>query len=145
MVNIDPNPFVMRNGLITIGADSYQKAVSSAQLVPSSSTVTFQGLEPTATYTFPAGTTFTFDLEYGQDWSTEDSLSRMLWDAAVTGEPLTVSYTPNNPASGGKTTWEFEVFATAGAVGGAVNAVATATVSLGVVGWPEPTFDDGTP
>lgn len=143
MADVEVNPFVMRDSTVTLGTDSYQKAVARAELVPSGGTINFYGLTPDAVFTFPEAVTFAFQLEYAQDWGSETSLSRYLYDHI--GEIVPATFVADNPVGGGKTEWTFDAAITAGAVGGAVNAVATASVALGVVGKPVPTYVPAAP
>jgi hypothetical protein len=136
MAIINVTPFVMKNAVITFVADDYSKAVSSATLTPSGGITTFKGLKTDAVYTFAQNVTWTLDLEYAQDWSTATSLSRYLF--ANQGQNVACTVNVNDVASG-ETSWAMTVSITAGAVGGAIDSVAVATVSLGVVGAPVPT------
>ncbi len=138
---VEVNPFISRNVVLTFGGvdgDDFAKAVSSAVLTPAGGTANFKGSKPDAVFSFPQAATWTLDLEYAQDWGTADSLSVYLFQHQ--GENVSVSYNANDVTTGGETVWTMTVSITAGAVGGAVDAVATATVSLGVVGAPVPTF-----
>lgn len=135
-------PFIMRNAVVELGDDDFAKAVSSATLTPSGGTTDFKGLKPDATFTYPTATTWVLDLAYAQDWSQDGSLSRFLFDHI--GEVLPFTLNPDDQSEG-TTAWAGNVAITAGAVGGAVDAVAVATVSLGVVGAPVPTLDPVTP
>lgn len=138
MAEIEVKPFVMKNAIIELGdvPDDFAKAVSSAVLTPAGGTVPFKGLKPDATFTFPQSPTYTLDLTYAQDWSAETSLSRYLFDHQ--GEIVSCTLNPDDDIAG-STSWALEVAISPGAVGGAVDTVATATVSLGVVGTPIPT------
>lgn len=131
-------PFIMRNAIVQLGTDDFAKAVSSATITPSGGIVTWKGLKPTAVYSFAEAITYTLDLEYSQDWGTAGSLSQYLWQHK--GENIAATVNVNDALSGGETTWAMTVMVTAGAVGGAVDGVAVATVSLGIVGEPVPTF-----
>jgi hypothetical protein len=97
--------------------------------------VTWKGLKPTSVHAFPVAPTFTLDLEYAQDWDGTTSLSRYLWDHQ--GE--VISGVILEPASGEGTRWTFDMIVATGAVGGAVDTVATSSVSLGISGKPVPT------
>jgi hypothetical protein len=128
-----PEPFVMRDSLLTLGTpgSDFAAELSGATISPQGgSPVTFQGLKPTAS--FSAGTTPTWQLglEYAQDWDDEVSLSRYLYEH----EGETVSFRLE-PITGG-TAFTGEVIITPGAIGGAVNAVATASVTLGLKARP---------
>lgn len=130
MAEITVNPFVLRDVLFTVDADSYQAHVSAVTFTPASSIVNWQGLTPDATFSFPTATTWTADLEYAQDWSTADSLSRYLFEHE--GDEVDVTF---EPVAGGPSITATLVIVP-GAIGGTVNQVATATVSLGVKGKP---------
>ena len=130
MAQIEVQPIVLRNCLATIGTDSYEKHVSGVTFTPSSSTVNFNGLNPEAVFTFPTATTWTLTLAYAQDWETPDSLSAYLLEHE--GEKVTMTFEPEAGGAG----FTAEVFIAPGAIGGDVNSVATASVTLGVSGKP---------
>lgn len=130
MATIAVNPFILRDVTLTVAADEYSAHVSAVTFSPSSSVVTWQGLTPDATFSFGTNATWTADLEYAQDWDTEDSLSRYLFEHE--GEEVAVTF---EPVAGGPSV-NATLIVTPGAIGGAVNAVASATVSLGVKGKP---------
>jgi hypothetical protein len=123
-------PIILGNALLTFGADEYQGHVSSATFTPSSSIVNWRGLTPTSSYSFPVTATWTLDLELAQDWESADALSRYLFENE--GETVSVTFEPVN---GGETVTA-DVIITPGAIGGAVDAVAVSSVSLGVKGKP---------
>lgn len=130
MVDIAVQPFMMGNASLTFGTDGYEAHVSSATFTPSSSIVTWKGLTPSAVFSFGANATWTLDLELAQDFETADALARYLFENE--GTTVTVVF---EPVDGGASVTA-EVIITPGAVGGAVDAVATSTVSLGVQGKP---------
>lgn len=130
-------PFIMRNAVVQLGTDDFAKAVSSATLSPSGGTSEFKGLKPNASFTFPQAVIWELQLDYAQDWSQQESLSRYLFEHIGEIVPCTVNV---DDKAAGSTSWEMDVAITAGAVGGAVDAVATASVALGVVGSPVPTL-----
>lgn len=130
MAQIEVQPIVLRDVLLSIGTDSYEKHVSGVTFTPTSGTVNFNGLAPDAVFTFPTATTWTLQLEYAQDWATVNSLSEYLFNHE--GEKVTMTFEPVNGGAG----FEAEVFIASGAIGGTVNAVATATVTLGISGKP---------
>jgi hypothetical protein len=139
---IEVKPFIMRNAVVEFDVDDFAKAVSSATLTPAGGTTPFKGLKPTAVFTFPQSVTWTLDLEFAQDWSAETSLSRYLFDHQ--GETIDATLNPDDQTEG-TTSWAITVAIAPGAVGGPVDSVATATVSLGVVGAPVPTTIPVTP
>lgn len=133
MAEIAVQPIVLKDMVLSLGTDDYAAAVSSATLTPAGGTTTWKGLKQEASFTFPQSSTWTLDLEYAQDWADATSLSRYLFDNA--GETVAAIL---EPASGVGTRWTFDVIIVEGAVGGAVDTVGTASVSLGVSGRPVP-------
>lgn len=131
MADIAVTPLYLKDVVLTVDGDTYEKAVSSVTFTPSISTATFKGLDPAATFTEAGSASWTIDLEYVQDWDSADSLSAYLFNAA--GDSVTLSFKPKS-ATGG--TWSATVVIVPGAVGGAVDAFATTTVSLPVQGQP---------
>jgi len=134
MAQIGVQPRVLKNYLLTFGTDQYEKHVNSVTLTPSASVQTWKGGTPDDVYTDATNATWTLDLAYAQDWATPNSLSRYLFEHE--GETVAMSFEPI--AEGPSFT--ANVIVTPGAVGGAIDAFATATVSLGVQG--KPVFDD---
>lgn len=130
MAVIAVDPFILRDVLFTVAADEYSSHLSQVTFTPSSSVVTWQGLKPDATFSFGANATWTADLVFAQDWSTANSLSRYLFENE--GNEIAVVF---EPVAGGPSVTA-TLIVTPGAIGGAVNEVATATVSLGVKGKP---------
>lgn len=132
MAQIDVKPIVLRDVLLSIAADDYEKHVSGVTITPTTGSVTWNGLTPTAAYSFPTSTTWALQLDYAQDWDTANSLSRYLFDHE--GEEVTMTFEPVKGGLG----WRVDVVIVPGSIGGQVNAVATATVTLGVNGRPTP-------
>jgi hypothetical protein len=146
MAEIIVRPFIMRNAIIQLGTDDFAAAVSTATIANSSGTTDFKGLKPSAVFTFPQATTFALELTYGQDWSSPVSLSKYLWEHQGETVPFTLNAddTAGDPTLG-STSWSGTVAIAPGSVGGDVDAVATASVTLGIVGQPVPTFTAGVP
>lgn len=132
MAQIDVKPIVLRDVLLSIAADSYEKHVSGVTITPTTGSVTWNGLTPAAAFNFPTSTTWALQLDYAQDWDTANSLSRYLFDHE--GQEVTMIFEPVKGGLG----WEVDVVIVPGSIGGQVNAVATATVTLGVNGKPRP-------
>jgi len=130
MAQIAIEPIILTNCLLTIGADNYEKHVSRVQFDPSAATVNWKGLHPDAVFSKVARATWTCTLEYAQDWETPNSLSQYLHDNEGTEVAATFS-----PESGGAS-WAATILITPGAIGGTVDTVPTATVTLGVKGKP---------
>lgn len=130
MAQIGVAPIILTNVLFSVESDSYEKHVSSVEFVPSSSTVTWKGLTPTSVFSFGTNSTWVCNLAFAQDWETEDSLSQFLFENE--GDEIDVVLEPVNGGAGFSAT----LIVTPGSIGGAVDAVAVSTVSLGVKGKP---------
>ena len=131
MVQISPQPFVLKDVLLVIGADNYEKQVSTVEFAPTASIVSWKGLNPTAVYTDVSNATWVCNLTYAQDWETPNSLSGVLFDSEGTTKVVTFK-----PKSGSGPSFTATLTITPGTIGGAGDATAVATVSLGVVGKP---------
>lgn len=132
MSQIVVKPIVLRDVLLKIEADDYEKHVSGVTMTPSSGSVSWTGLAPDDTFTFPTATTWAVQLDYAQDWETANSLSRYLYDHE--GETVTLLFEPVKGGLG----WQVEVVIVPGSIGGQVNTVAAASVTLGALGKPIP-------
>lgn len=121
-----PTPLVLKDVIMEIGADDFAKHVSSVAFVPSASTVTWQGMSPDASFSDVGLATWTLQLTYAQDWTAATSLSRYLFENE--GDTVAVEF---KPKSGVGPSFTANVTITPGQIGGAVNAVSEATVTLG--------------
>lgn len=130
MTTKEIQPLVLKDVIAIIGTDDYRKHVNQVTFTPSASSVTWTGLGSN-THTDVATATWTCALAYAQDWETADSLSQYLH--AHEGETVAMTFAPR---SGSGPTFTADVIITPGAIGGPVNAYATATVTLGVDGKP---------
>lgn len=130
MAQINVQPLYLKDVVLTVDGDTYEKHVSGVTFTPSVSTATFKGLESDAVFTQASNASWTVDLTYVQDWDTADSLSAYLFNNA--GSEITLSFLPQT----GSGTWTATVIVVPGAVGGQVDAYATSTVSLPVQGQP---------
>jgi len=130
MALITVTPIVLKNAVFKVAADNYESSVSSVEFQPSPTTSTWKGLAPTAQFTFAGNSTWVAAISFAQDWETEDSLSAYLFDHE--GESIVVDFYPEAGGQGFRAT----VSIVAGSIGGAVDSVAVATVSLPVQGKP---------
>lgn len=136
MSQIAVQPHVLKDAVLTIGADTYEKHVSQAELRPETKIekLTWQGMTPAAKHA-EAGTpetTWSLILTYAQDWDTVNSLSSYL--LANAGQAKTVTLQPKK-GTGGKT-FTVDVTIVPGPIGGNVNTVAVGTVTMPVDGEP---------
>lgn len=126
MAQIAVNPLVLKDVVLSLGADSYEKHVSGVTFTPSAATITWQGLTPTAKFTDVAAADWTCQLDYVQDWDTPDSLSQYLFENE--GAEIAATF---KPRSGSGPSFTANLVITPGAIGGVVNAYATTSVTLG--------------
>lgn len=119
-------PFIMGNASLTIDGETYQDQVSAVVFTPTASIVTWKGLTPDAVFTFPTTATWTLDLTYAQDFTTDDTLAMFLLEH----EGETIENVVFAPVTGGRT-FTADITIAPGSIGGAVDTVAEGTVSLG--------------
>jgi hypothetical protein len=129
MVDIAVAPIVMKKARFLVPTDNYAAHVSSVTITPTTPTFSWAGL---AGNTFNAAGTATWvcAIEYAQDWETANSLSQYL--LANEGTTITVEL---EPVDGGAA-FTVPLIVAPGAIGGAVNTVATGSVSLPCTGKP---------
>jgi hypothetical protein len=123
-------PFILKDVTLSIALSDYQAAVRSVEFIPSSSIVNWKGLTPSSVFSFGTTATWVCNMTYAQDWTTVGSLSEYLMDNE--GSSVTATFTPN----AGGAAFTATLIIAPGSVGGAVDAVAEASVSLGVQGKP---------
>lgn len=123
MVDIAVAPIVMKNVRLLVPTDNYAAHASSVTITPTAPTFSWTGL---ALNTFNAAGTATWVcvVQYAQDWETPNSLSQYLH--ANEGETIPVTFEPVDGGAG----WTVPLIVVPGAIGGAVNTVATATATM---------------
>lgn len=126
MAEIDVNPFLLADFILSVDGDDYAAASSTIELAPSTTVVTFKGLKPTSIHK-RAVTDWTCNLTFAQDWVNTDSLSNFLF--AHQGE--TVEACTVKPQSGVGPSFTVDLSIAAGSIGGAVDSTAVSTVALG--------------
>ncbi|MDR7113883.1 hypothetical protein J2X03_003785 [Microbacterium trichothecenolyticum] len=127
MTTIAVKPLVLKDVLLKIATDNYEKHVSGVSWVPTAAQIQWQGLTPDAVFSDVANATWALTLNYVQDWETEDSLAQYLFEHE--GETIEMVFTPVKGT--GKKTFTADVTITPGQIGGEVNAYATTSVTLG--------------
>lgn len=132
------DPLVLKDVLLQLGdptgedpAFDFRKHVDQVTLTPSSSQVQWTGLGKN-THTDVTTATWVAALNYVQDWKTPDSLSRFLYENEGAEVPVVFQ-----PKAGDGPSFRGVLVITPGAIGGAVNAFATTSVTLGLKGRPE--------
>jgi hypothetical protein len=114
---------------LEIVSDDFTAAVSAVALTPTVPNSEFKDIGG-GVQSFVGAPSWTLDLTYAQDWTTATSLShKLMSDIGLT---KVVKLTP---VTGGRLV-TVSVVIQPGAIGGAADSVATATVSLKVTGQP---------
>lgn len=133
MTAIVPKPLFLQNATVQVGTDSFEEAVSAVTITPSTSTVTFKGLKPSAVFNFATPSTWAAAMTFAQDWSTPGSLANYLF--AHEGEKVTLTFVPAVDDEDSPTITA-TVFVVPGVIGGEVGTVNTSQVTLPVDGKP---------
>lgn len=123
-------PYVARHVKFTLDGTEYAAEVSDAQLVPSASVQTWQGLTPPSQYSDVGPATWQCNLTFAQDYDEALSLATFLFEHE--GEVIPMEFEPQV----GGASFTADVVVTPGLIGGAVNTYAEASVTLGVQGKP---------
>jgi hypothetical protein len=127
MSKITVEPFVLKDMRVRIEEDNFEDHLSSVTFTPSASVVTWQGGTPESSHSDTTVATWTVAAESAQDWDNPKSFSRYLYDNA--GKKKVMEFAPQSGV--GKSTFTSEVSIQEGAIGGAVGAYATASVTMG--------------
>ncbi|SEF13796.1 hypothetical protein [Jiangella alba] len=132
MAEVLVDPIFMKHSVLEVEADNYASACDSISITPSQSVVEWRGLRQGAVFTDVTDPTYSVVINYAQDWASPESLSRYLWENR--GQTKTMTFTPTD---GVTPSWMVDVVIATGAIGGALGAAATASVTLPVKGEPE--------
>ncbi len=127
MAQIDVKPLVLKDMRFKVAADNYEKHVSKVQFVPSSSTKTWKGGTPAATFTDATTPTWVCQVDYVQDWETADSFSRYLFEHI--GETVAAELTPTTGDD--QPSFTANIVITPGAIGGQIDEFGTTSVTFG--------------
>lgn len=129
MATLNVAPLVLKDVMLELGtgvdADDFRKHVSGVTYTPTAPTQSWTGLGGNS-HTDVGAATWTLNLDYVQDWTSTESLSRFLFEHQ--GETLPARF---RPISGEGPSFTSNVTITPGAIGGQVNAYATTSVQLG--------------
>lgn len=125
MANVPAAPFVLKNMLATIGADTFQETISSLQFVPTASQQTWKGGGGNV-HTDVDIAAWAVALTLAQDWETPGSLAQYL--LANEGQTVAITF---RPKSGSGPSFAANIVVTPGAIGGAVGVFQESTVTLG--------------
>lgn len=126
MTVIDPSPQAIKNMLVQVGTDSYEKAVSSCKFTPSApSAVEFRGGTPDAVYKDQGAATYDAVITAVQDYEDEDSFVNFCFDHA--GEQATITFKPEASGTFGVTA---DITIAAPEIGGDVGAYPVTTLTM---------------
>ena len=134
MAQIAAEVYVLKDALLKVDADNYEKHVSSVTFTPNTSQLNWQSITPSGAFSDSTSPTWTCAISYAQDWKTANSLSQYL--LANSGESKTVVFYPLGDGIG-MPTFTATLKIVPGPIGGDVNTVQVGTVTMGVVGAPE--------
>ena len=132
MAEIIPEPFVLEDAVLTIGADDFAAAISSIIVAPQTSTKTFKGLKKNARYTKVVVDSWLCTITLAQDWENATSLANYLFDPANEG---TTKASTLRPIAGG-VGFDVNLVIVPPQIGGPGGDYTTAEVALGVEGRP---------
>ena len=130
---IATTPFVLVDAVMTVGTDDYQTSISSVLFEPTSSTITWQGLTPASAFSGVGSPSWTCKIAYAQDWKTANSLAQYL--LTNSGQNKVAVFKPQGSTTGAPI-FTATLMIVPGPIGGDVNTVQVAEVTLGVVGVP---------
>lgn len=131
MAQIAVAPYVLKDALLQIATDNYEKHVSNVLFTPQTSPVTWQGLTPDSAFSDASNPIWTCQMDYAQDWTTANSLAQYLLTNA--GQQKVAVFKPLGTTTG-KPIFTATIIVVPGPIGGAVNTVQVGTVTMGVVG-----------
>lgn len=133
MADIIPEPFVLEDAVLEIGADDFAAALSKIEIVPNTSTKTFRGLKKTAKFTATTVDSWVANITLAQDWENADSFANYLFDPANEGQVKAATVRPQSTGVG----FTVDIVIVPPKIGGAGGDYTTADVTLGVSGRPE--------
>lgn len=128
MVERLANPRMLKRLRLRIGEDSFSGQVSNFALVPSTTTATWQGGTPEASYSDTSDATWLATMNVIQDYETETSLVRYL--LRFQGRRALLEF---QPLDAGSFVLYTVVTLAAPQIGGAVNAFNEASISMGAM------------
>lgn len=131
MAIVPVKPFQLNDVTLTIGSDNFEASVSQVEVQRNRSIVKWRGMTPTSKHAFAGAAEDDLVLKFAQDYETANSLSNHLETNAGTTETLTFA-----PKAGGRTA-TFTVLLIPGNIGGSLDDVAEAAVTLPIVSGPE--------
>lgn len=138
MAQIGVAPIILKNIVVTLGGNSFEKAVTQCQLTPTAQIQSWKGGTPDAIFTDMGAPTWVCDMTFGQDWSTVGALAQYLLKTYGSVVPFTFK-----PIGDGVFTAAGQMRLAVPPVGGSIDAWLNATVQHGIVGQPTFTYPTG--
>ena len=125
-------PFVLKNALLSVAVDNYEKHIGSALFNPQVNDLTWKGIDGSVAR--DQGTPeWSLTIDYAQDWTTANSLSKYL--LANVGQQKTLVFSPLGTGTG-KPKFTIDAIIKPGPIGGKVHELQTASVTLVCSGQP---------
>lgn len=121
----------LKSATISVSGVEYADLVSNVVFTPTTPTVTYKGISGKTTSSTGA-TDWTVTFDYAQSFATADSLALKLFNDS--GKKAVVSFKPEGAAAA--TTITATVTLVPGAIGGAIDTAATASVTMPIDGKP---------
>lgn len=121
-------PLVLRDSLLTIAADNYERHVSGVKWTPTVPMADWRGVSPGTGFSEPGDPSWVITIPYVQDWQTADSFAQYLHEHV--GQSVVMTFTPVKPAAGGLWKFTATVRILPGAIGGDVDDFATESVTF---------------
>jgi hypothetical protein len=131
MSQINPSPIILKDVVVTLGADTFERQVSQVVLTPNVPTQKWRGMAPGATYADVGAADWDATITLAQDHETAGSLSDVLFAREGQKDTLIIK-----PRSGSGPSYQAVVTIVPPTIGGQVGAFAEASVTMPVDGKP---------
>lgn len=109
-------PLVLRDCLLTIDVDNFEKHVSGVKWTPDVPMEDWRGVSPGTGFSEPGEPRWSIQLPYVQDWQTPNSLADYLHSHI--GQSVVMTFTPIKAGAGGLWKFTATVRIVPGAIGG---------------------------
>lgn len=134
MATITPTPYILRDMLVTIGADEFAAAIDQLTITPKPSPQVFQGGRPSAKFMELPEPDWDVAIQYAQDNATT-SLTRYLHDNQ--GKTVVMKFQPKaGTLSAANPAVTVSVLIVPGTLGGTIGQHAKSTVTLPATNQP---------
>lgn len=130
MTALTVQPIYLNDVTLSVADTEYEASVTKVQLDPTTPLVRWRGMSPGSSHAFHGEPEWVAGLTYAQDWTTPGSLSAYLLEHV--GEVVPCTFEPKK----GGVAVRVDLLIAPGAIGGDLDTVAQASVSLAVQGQP---------